>query len=55
VKDLLLTGRSSSAKSVTLDYHSMWAVDVNTGELSFPSTKKRHEAEEANLFGRAGE
>jgi hypothetical protein len=32
----------------------MWAVDVNTGEIKFPSTKKRHEAEEANLFGRAG-
>ncbi|KAI2786778.1 hypothetical protein POX_g09172 [Penicillium oxalicum] len=43
----------TSAKSVTLNYHSMWAVDVNTGEIKFPSTKKRHEAEEANLFGRA--
>lgn len=50
----MLSGRPCSAKSVTLDYHSMWAVDVNTGELSFPSTKKRYEAEEANLFGRAG-
>ena len=33
----------------------MWAVNVNTGEIKFPSTKKRYEAEEANLFGRAGE
>jgi hypothetical protein len=33
----------------------MWAVDVNTGELSFPSSKRRYEAEDAILSGRAGE
>ncbi|KAF4159307.1 hypothetical protein CNMCM6936_004476 [Aspergillus lentulus] len=41
------------AKTVTLDYHSMWAVDVNTGEVSFPKSKKRYEAEDAILSGRA--
>lgn len=44
-----------SAKTVTLDYHSMWAVDVNTGELSFPSSKKQYKAEDAILSGRASE
>lgn len=32
----------------------MWKVDVNTGVVSFPTTKKRYEAEDAVLSGRAG-
>lgn len=44
----------SGAHTVTLQYHSMWKVDVNTGVVSYPSTKKRYEAEEADLSGRAG-
>ncbi|KAL1872354.1 hypothetical protein Daus18300_004324 [Diaporthe australafricana] len=43
----------SGAHTVTLQYHSMWKVDVNTGVVSYPSTKKRYEAEEADLSGRA--
>ncbi|KAK7397899.1 hypothetical protein QQX98_012734 [Neonectria punicea] len=39
--------------SVTLEYHSMWKVDVNTGVVSWPTTKKRYEAEDAVLLGRA--
>lgn len=43
-----------SAKTLTLDYHAMWKIDVNTGEVSYPTTKKRYEAENASLSGRAG-
>ena len=43
-----------SAKTVTLQYHSMWKVDPNTGVVSYPSTKKRYEAPDALLSGRAG-
>lgn len=33
----------------------MWRVDVNTGVIAYPTTKKRYEAEDALLTGRAGE
>lgn len=32
----------------------MWKIDVNTGVVSYPKTKKRYEAGEAVLSGRAG-
>ncbi|KAE8446598.1 hypothetical protein EG329_011791 [Mollisiaceae sp. DMI_Dod_QoI] len=44
---------NTSAKTVSLDYHAMWKVDVNTGVISYPTTKKRYEAEDAILTGRA--
>ncbi|KAI0838275.1 carbohydrate-binding module family 35 protein [Hypoxylon sp. FL0890] len=44
---------NAGAHTVTIDYHSMWKVDVNTGVVSYPSTKKRYEAEHAALTGRA--
>lgn len=44
----------TSAGTVTLDYYSMWAVDISTGVVSVPSTKKRYEAEHAVISGRAG-
>ncbi|KAI5867826.1 carbohydrate-binding module family 35 protein [Durotheca rogersii] len=40
------------SRSVTLDYHSMWKVDPNTGVVSYPTTQKRYEAEHAVLSGR---
>ncbi|KAI1484468.1 Arabinanase/levansucrase/invertase [Biscogniauxia mediterranea] len=43
----------SSAHTISLDYHSMWKVDVNTGVVSYPSTAKRYEAEHTNLVGSA--
>jgi hypothetical protein len=43
-----------SKKTLILDYHAMWKVDVDTGELSYPNTKKRYEAEDAILTGSAG-
>lgn len=43
----------NSAKTVTLQYHAMWAVDVNTGVVTYPTSKKRYEAEDAELSGRA--
>ncbi|KAJ4414595.1 hypothetical protein N0V82_007837 [Gnomoniopsis sp. IMI 355080] len=43
----------TSAHTVTLQYHAMWAVDVNTGVVSYPTTKKRYEAEDALLSGAA--
>jgi hypothetical protein len=45
----------SSAKTLTLEYHSMWKVNVSTGVVSFPTVAKRYEAESAELSGRAGE
>lgn len=42
-----------SAHTVTLQYHAMWKVDVNTGVVSYPTTKKRYEAEDAVLSGAA--
>ncbi|KAI1496348.1 Arabinanase/levansucrase/invertase [Biscogniauxia marginata] len=39
--------------TISLDYHSMWKVDVNTGAVSYPSTAKRYEAEHADLVGTA--
>ncbi|KAH8679683.1 Arabinanase/levansucrase/invertase [Tricladium varicosporioides] len=44
---------SSSAKTFKLDYHAMWKVDTKTGEVSWPSTAKRYEAENAIISGRA--
>jgi hypothetical protein len=44
----------SSAKTVTLQYHAMWKVDPASGVVSYPTTKKRYEAEDAQLSGRAG-
>jgi hypothetical protein len=31
----------------------MWKVDITTGAISTPTTKKRYAAEEAKLSGRA--
>lgn len=33
----------------------MWKVDVSTGVVSYPTTSKRHAAEDGVLSGRAGE
>lgn len=33
----------------------MWKVDTTTGVVSYPSSKKRYEAENALISGRAGE
>ncbi|KAM3075048.1 hypothetical protein ACMFMF_005730 [Clarireedia jacksonii] len=41
----------SSNKTLTLEYHSMWKVDVSTGIISFPTVAKRYEAEHAKLSG----
>lgn len=30
------------AKRATLDYHALWKIDVKTGEVSFPKTRKRY-------------
>ncbi|OCL06395.1 carbohydrate-binding module family 35 protein [Glonium stellatum] len=43
----------SKSKNVTLDYHAQWKIDVETGEVSFPSLKRRYEAEDAEIRGRA--
>ncbi|EEB96858.1 hypothetical protein MPER_03930 [Moniliophthora perniciosa FA553] len=39
----------NESKKVKLQYHSMWKVDPETGVVSFPSTKKRYEAEDAHI------
>ncbi|CZR60141.1 uncharacterized protein PAC_10037 [Phialocephala subalpina] len=44
---------SSSAKTFSLQYHAMWKIDVGTGVVSYPTTKKRYEAEDAVITGRA--
>ena len=44
---------NSAYSSVTLDYYAMWKVDVSTGVVSYPSTKKRYVAKDAILSGRA--
>lgn len=43
----------TGGKKVTLDYHAQWKIDVATGEVSAPSVKRRYEAEEAEVKGRA--
>ncbi|KAI2617116.1 carbohydrate-binding module family 35 protein [Hypoxylon sp. NC1633] len=43
---------NSGAHTITIDYHTMWKVDVNTGVVSYPTTLKRYEAEHAVLSGR---
>ncbi|KIN03276.1 glycoside hydrolase family 43 protein [Oidiodendron maius Zn] len=43
----------ANAKTVTLQYHSMWRVDINTGEVSTATSSKRYEAEHADISGRA--
>ncbi|KAI0902978.1 glycosyl hydrolase [Ustulina deusta] len=35
---------NTSGKTVTLDYHAMWAVDVKTGAISSAKADKRYEA-----------
>ncbi|KAF2003651.1 carbohydrate-binding module family 35 protein [Amniculicola lignicola CBS 123094] len=40
-------------KKVTLEYHAQWKIDVNTGVVSYPSVKRRYEAEDAQIVGRA--
>ncbi|KAI0491033.1 carbohydrate-binding module family 35 protein [Xylaria cf. heliscus] len=44
---------NTGAKTIQLDYHSMWKVDVKTGVVSYPSTLKRYETNRAILSGRA--
>ncbi|KAK6538427.1 hypothetical protein TWF694_010012 [Orbilia ellipsospora] len=44
---------STSAHTVTLQYHAMWRVDVNSGVVSYPTNSKRYDAELAKLSGRA--
>ncbi|ORY72065.1 Arabinanase/levansucrase/invertase [Pseudomassariella vexata] len=44
---------NTGAKTIQLQYHAMWKVDVNTGVVSYPATKKRYEAEDADLSGRS--
>jgi hypothetical protein len=43
---------SASAKTVTLQYHAMWKVDVNTGAVSYPTATKRYVVEHARISGR---
>ncbi|KAJ9144135.1 Glycosyl hydrolase family 43 protein [Pleurostoma richardsiae] len=43
----------TNSHTVTLQYHSMWKVDVNTGVVSYSSSNKRYEAEDAVLSGRS--
>ncbi|KAI8630321.1 carbohydrate-binding module family 35 protein [Xylariaceae sp. FL1651] len=43
---------NSGSKTVQLDYHSMWKVDVKTGAISYPSTLKRYEANHSVLSDR---
>jgi hypothetical protein len=43
-----------SAKTVTLQYHAMWKVDVNTGLVSYPTTKKRYAVGDAQMLQRSG-
>lgn len=38
---------------MTLDYHAMWKVDVNTGVVSFPAAGKRYAAIDAERTGNA--
>lgn len=42
-----------SNKSLALDYHAMWKVDVDTGMLSYPTAKKIYEAEDGIITGTA--
>jgi beta-xylosidase len=43
----------ASAKKVTLDYHAQWKLNVETGEVVLPSRKRRYEAKNAVVGGRA--
>jgi hypothetical protein len=43
----------STKKTVTLEYHAQWKIDVNTGVVSTPTQKRRYEAEHAEIVGRA--
>uniref|UniRef100_A0A0W0GF65 Galactan-beta-galactosidase n=1 Tax=Moniliophthora roreri TaxID=221103 RepID=A0A0W0GF65_MONRR len=39
----------NDSKKITLQYYPMWKVDPKTGVVSFPTTRKRYEAEHADL------
>ena len=41
---LKLIFSSYSGKTVKLDYHAMWSVDVKTGAISLAKAEKRYEA-----------
>jgi hypothetical protein len=43
----------ASSKKLTLEYHAQWRIDVKTGEVQLPTLKRRYEAEDASLVGRA--
>ncbi|KAB5525557.1 Arabinanase/levansucrase/invertase [Coniochaeta sp. 2T2.1] len=43
-----------SAKTVTLQYHAMWKVDVKTGVVSYPTTKKRYEISDVLVSRKSG-
>ncbi|RYC62230.1 hypothetical protein CHU98_g3977 [Xylaria longipes] len=43
---------NAGAKTIQLDYHAMWKVDVKTGAVSYPSTLKRYEANRSIISGR---
>ncbi|KAK8094628.1 Arabinanase/levansucrase/invertase [Apiospora hydei] len=45
----------AGARTVALQYHAMWKVDPGTGVVSFPATRKRYAAAEAEkVAGRDG-
>ncbi|KAF4636355.1 hypothetical protein G7Y89_g1727 [Cudoniella acicularis] len=43
--------REKTAKTFTLQNHAMWKVDATTGVVSFPTTARRYEAEDAVISG----
>lgn len=43
----------AAGKKISLEYHAQWKIDVGTGEVQVPNSKRRYEAEDAVLRGRA--
>ncbi|EPE30279.1 Arabinanase/levansucrase/invertase [Glarea lozoyensis ATCC 20868] len=43
-----------SKKTLTLDWHAMWKVDVKTGVVSFPKAGRRYEVADAEVIGKRG-
>jgi len=50
---LTVVALDKSAKTVTLQYHAMWKLDVNTGVVSYPTAKKRYATRDAQVSRRA--
>jgi hypothetical protein len=52
--DIPIDSKLVRSKNVTLEYHDLWKIDVETGIVSYPTTQKRYEPDHDQLSKKSG-